>query len=188
MAWVWSFGIKFNCLEDCEQVKATINKVTLSDKTEINLSKYISYKNEDTSLKECTLHFMLENMQVAGNQKLLSYPFYYEIRDTFYKFLLDMKVNFSEALFEFEGADRIAYDEIIDHINQHGIGEILNSDNSADLKVSDTIYQNKRLLDGLVLSNEKFVRLNKEYSKFFKPFKSGYYWLPLIKHPDSADL
>lgn len=179
MAFVWSFGIKFNCLEDAENAKSTINKIILSDKTQIALYKEISYKDGDTTLKECTLDLMAENMELAGNQKLLSYPFYYEIRDAFYQFLLNIEINYSMALFEFEGADKITHADIIDDINQYGLGEILNSNNCVDLKVSDTIYQSKRILDGLVLSNEELVKLKKEYSELFVPFKSGYSWLPI---------
>lgn len=179
MAFVWSFGIKFNCLEDAEKTKSKINKIILSDKTEIALYKGISYKDGDITLRECTLDLMAENMQIAGNQKLLSFPFFYEIRDTFYQFLLDKEINFTMALFEFEGADRIAHEDIINDINQYGLGEILNSDNCVDLKVSDSIYQNKRILDGLVLSKEKLEKLKKEYSELFEPFKTGYYWLPI---------
>lgn len=185
MAFVWSFGIKFNCLEDAEKAKSAINNIILSDKTEVGLYKGISYKDGDINLNECTLDIMAENMQIAGNQKLLSYPFYYEIRDAYYNFLLNTE-NFTMALFEFEGADRIAHEDIINDINQYGLGEILNSDNCIDLKVSDTIFQSKRILDGLVLSNENLRKLKKEYSELFEPFKSGYYWLPIKTAANSS--
>ena len=183
MAFVWSFGIKFNNFEDAEKAKSLIEKVILSDGIEIEMYKGITYEKGDLSQKECTLELMLHNMQISGNQKLLSYPFYYEIRDFFYQFLYDLKIDFCMALFEFEGADWIAHQKIIEYINEYGVGEIMNSDNFIDLKVSDTIHQNKRVFDGLVLSNEKLGKLKKEYSELFEPFKSGYYWLPIKKQP-----
>ena len=179
MAHVWSFGIKFNNLESSEKAKSTIDKVILSDGTEIGIYKMITYENGDSSLKECTLELMVHNMQVAGNQKLFSFPYYYEIRHFYYQILIDLEIDFCMALFEFEGADRIAHEDIINDINLYGLGEILNSDTCVDLKVSDTIYQSKRILDGLVLSNEKLRKLKKEYADFFEPFKPGYYWLPI---------
>ena len=66
--------------------------------------KYITYENGNLNLTECTLELMLHNMQVSGNQKLLSFPFFYEIRDFFYQFLRDLDIDFCEALFEFEGS------------------------------------------------------------------------------------
>ncbi len=179
MAFIWSFGIKFKNLEDAEAVKSQIDKIPLSDGTEVGLYKSIVYQNGDLSLKECTLDLFPHDMQVAGNQKLLSFPFYYEIRDYFYQFLQNLKIDFDAALFEFEGADRIAHNDVVEDINQYGVGEIYNSNNHADLMVSNSIYQNKRILDGLVLSKENFEKLKDEYSNFFEPFKHEYYWLPI---------
>jgi len=179
MAFVWSFGIKFNNIEDAEKAKTKIDKIILSDGTEIGLYNHITYQNGDSSLKECTLELMLHNMQLAGNQKLFSFPYYYEIRDFFYQFLYNLKIDFIMALFEFEGADKIAHEDIVEDINLYGLGEILNSNNCVDLRISDSIYQTKRILDGLVLSNEKLEDLKTEYVKSFEPFKSGYSWLPI---------
>ncbi|WP_438966717.1 hypothetical protein [Flavobacterium sp.] len=179
MAFVWSFGIKFNGIEDAEKVKSQIDNIILSDGTEIGIYKHITYENGNLNLTECTLELILHNMQVSGNQKLLSFPYFYEIRDFFYQFLRNLDIDFCEALFEFEGSDRIAHENLIEYINQYGIGEIVNSDNFADLKVSSTIYQSKRILDGLVLSKENFEKLKNEYSEYFEPFKNGYYWLAI---------
>jgi hypothetical protein len=179
MAFIWSFGIKFKSIEEAEKAKSKIDTIILSDGTEVGIHKGITYQNGNLSLKECTLDLWLHHMQVAGDQKLLSFPYYYEIRDFYYQFLRDLEIDFNMALFEFEGADRIAHNNLIENINEDGIGAILNSDNCANLQVSDTIYQSKRILDGLVVSEENLGNLKKEFSGLFVPFKPGYYWLPL---------
>lgn len=179
MAFVWSCGIQFNTLVDAEKAKNEIGNITLSDGSSVELYKEIISVDVKQETRSYTLCLMAHQMQIAGNENLLSFPFYYEIRDFFYHFIYKLKNDFNLALFEFEGADRIAFDNVIQWINEYGLGEILNSDTCPDLKVSESVFQEKRLLDGLIISDKMRENLKEEYLNFFVPYKKGYFWLPL---------
>lgn len=181
MAFVWSCGIQFNSFKDAEKAKDKIDKITLSDGSIIGVYKEILCKEFQFSPNHYTLCLMAHQMQIAGDKKLLSFPYFYEVRDTFYHFIHNLDIEFNLALFEFEGADKIAFDDTFHLINNYGIGQILNSNTCPELRVSDTIFQEKRLLDGLVISDKMKKELKVEYSKFFEPYKKGYSWLPVKK-------
>jgi hypothetical protein len=173
MAFVWTLGIEFKSFEEAEICSAKLDKVILSDASEIPLRKFNQRKN--SNIQKHIIMFMPENMQFAGNDKLISNPFFYDIFDQFYQFIFNLEMNFDVALFGLEGGDRIL-DDAVDYINEFGLGF---KSNNIDGYVKDGVGLGQNYFDGLVLSNDEFQRLRNIHRQNFEIFKPGYFWLPV---------
>jgi hypothetical protein len=116
---------------------------------------------------------------VTGDIKIASLPFFYEIRTILYKFLYDLDLKFNCAFFELEGADILNDNDIVNTLNEFGIGDIAKGDsNAASLIGGNPLdYDSKRLYDGLIVSDTVYNDINDK--SFFIEFKEGYMWLPV---------
>ena len=182
MAVIYTLGIEFKNFEDTEKCSTKLDKVILSDSSEIPLQKFIEKKNDDKNGQKHIIMFMPENMQIAGNKKLLSNPFFYDILNQFYQFIFDLEMDFEVALFGVEGGDRIL-DDVVEYINEFGTDF---KSNFIDGDVKNSIGLGENYFDGLVLSEQEFKRLDNKYRRNFQIFKPGYVWLPIKTTANSA--
>lgn len=79
--------------------------------------------------------------------------------------------------FEFEAADYLLNDNIIEDISNVGLGEIRQKDSNVPYFDSQN-YVPKRYYDGLVISDDEYKMIAIRYPEF-KLFKKGYVWLPI---------
>ena len=173
MGYFWSMGISFQNKELAEKCKTEIDSLVLSDNTLVGLGKYIS---ENKKLQTYILQIYPEGMEIAENEKLFSYPFFQEIRNQLYNFVLGLKIEYNIAFYEFEAADYLLNDDVIEDILSFGLGEIRMKQSNV-LYFDEENYIPKRYLDGLILSNNEYKKIAIRYPEF-KPYKDGYVWLP----------
>ncbi|MGX7666380.1 hypothetical protein [Flavobacterium pedocola] len=177
MGFYWSMGISFSDKQIAENCQATLKKINLSDGRIVNLySNILSQTNFDTQ-PDYVLEIFPEEMEIDGNRRNLEFPFFGEIRDQLFQFIKELKLDFKIAFCECEGADRVTNENIINWINEDGIGEIRNREVN-DLGFDPRNYIPKRYFDGLILSNNEYKRLKKQHIEF-EYFKDGYVWLPI---------
>jgi hypothetical protein len=81
--------------------------------------------------------------------------------------------------FEFEGGGQFIDEDIVTELNTYRIGEVQKGDpNAASLAGYDAnAFRSKRFLDGLIISNELFQKLDNTTG--FKKFNDSYMWLPI---------
>jgi hypothetical protein len=173
----YSFGITFNKLEDAEFCKLSFENydLQLSDSTIVDsriFTRECDYLLNDKKQFICVI--FPRGLELPNeNPKLLQAKYFYEIRDLLYKFLIQIKLEFNIAFFEFEGADFIQDNsplmEIEDYDNYYvGLNEYFGD--SQD-------FIQKKYLGGLVISTS-VIKANPLNFNGFEIFKIGYSWIP----------
>ena len=105
---------------------------------------------------------------------------YYTIRDFFYDYLRNVKVNFEFAHFELEAADYLICAE---HMT-NDIAFLMKNSSEGDKNVQKITgidkykFLSKRYIDGIVISSKNHSKLGKSQAEF-QFFKENYYWLPI---------
>ncbi len=181
MGYYYTLGINFNkrdLAEKCNQ-KVMNFEVKLSDNSIVEMKTYVYEEIFDNGEIRYQSHINPKGLEYGlGHRKLFSKPYFYEIRKKLYSFLIELDLEFNYAFYEFEGADFFLNENIVDYINEFGIGEVKEDSNASYMLNFDLeYYLPKRQLDGLVLS-EKLFNLLENKSNFVQ-FKNEYMWLPL---------
>ncbi len=177
MGFYWSMGISFSNKEIAENCQKTLKNIKLSDGRTVNLSSNILLQTNFDIQPDYVLEIFPEEMEIDGNRRNLAFPFFSEIREQLLQFIKELKLDFKIAFCECEGADRVTNENIINWINEEGIGEIRDSEPN-DTHFDQKNYIPKRYFDGLILSNKEYERLKNQHIEF-EYFKDGYVWLPI---------
>ena len=177
MGYFWSMGISFMDKETAEICQAKLRKIVLSDGSIVNLHSYILLQTSFDIEPDYVLEIYPENMEIDGKRDNLNFPFFREINKQLLQIIKELKYDFQIAFFEFEGADKVTNENIINSINEDGIGQIRHKEVN-DIYFDPKNYIPKRYFDGLILSNKEYERLNKKHIEF-EYFKDGYKWLPI---------
>ena len=181
MGYFYSLGVNFDnrdLAEDCNQ-KIKSFEIKLSDNTIVEVETYIYEEKLTNGKTRYQSQIFPKGLECGkGSIKLFSKPYFYEIRKKLYSFLNQLDLEFNYAFYEFEGADYFLDEDVVQEINEFGIGEIKQDTNAAFMLNFDVeYYLPKRQFDGLVLS-EKLYNLLEDKSNFVE-FKSKYMWLAL---------
>ncbi|WP_291133261.1 hypothetical protein [Flavobacterium sp. UBA7682] len=173
MGYFWSMGISFKNKELAEQCETEIDSLILSDNTFVGLKKYVE---QNEKLQTYILGIYPEGMEIAESEKLFSYPFFQEIRNQLNNIVLNLEIEYNIAFYEFEAADYLLNEDIVEDISNYGLGEIRERDFNV-LYFDEEHYIPKRYFDGLILSNDEYKKIAMAYPEF-EPYKKGYVWLP----------
>ena len=149
----------------------------LSDGRFVKLKSNIQLQTSFDSAADYVVEIFPSEMEVDGKRKNLGYPFFGEIKRHLLELVKNSDFNFDIAFFEFEAADRVTNENIINWINKIGIGEIRQSEPN-DQYFDARSYVPKRYFDGLILSRKEFEKLDIKYPEF-EDFKNNYFWLPI---------
>jgi hypothetical protein len=181
MGWFYTLGINFNDRELAEVCNQKIMnfEIKLSDNTIVEIATYIYEEKLIDGISRYQSQILPKGLEYGlGNRKLLSKPYFYEIRNKIYSFLIELDIEFNYAFYEFEGADTFLDENIIEYLNEVGIGEVKKDINASSmLSFDDDYYLPKRYFDGLIISEKLFNLL--ENKSNFEVFKEKYMWLPL---------
>ncbi|MWB94190.1 hypothetical protein GON26_07435 [Flavobacterium sp. GA093] len=169
MGYFWSMGISFKNIELAEQANSNIGNLILSDNTFVALKKHIVF---NAKLKTHVLTIYPEGMEFGDGKKLFSHPFFQDIKVQLNDIVLNLETDFNIAFFEFEAADYLEHDDIVEDILTLGLGEIKMSDPNSPY-FEEEYYVAKRYYDGLILSNDEYKKIAVRYPQF-KYFKNGY--------------
>ena len=177
----YSFGITFSTSKEADNCKSLFENYdfSLSDSTIINSRLFVNQCDYSLNNNEqfiCSI--FPEGLELPGaNPKLLQAKYFYEIRNMFYQFLLNLNLKFNIAFFEFEGADFIQdnnplliiqdYDDYYVSINEYFTGLYKDED-----------FIQKKYLGGLVIS-ESLDNKNNLNIDAFENFKIGYKWISI---------
>lgn len=190
MGYFYSLAISFDSINDAEECLVEFKKANLllSDFTVVDCaSSIVESCYSDNKLKQYICNIRPKGMGDAEtNKKLFERPYFYEIRDHIYQFLFQLQLPYNYALWEAEATDRILTDDLETDLRRDGIGGHygLGKDEVGDPNASyfsgfgSNYYEDKRYLDGVVISESKFPRIRVECPGF-EEFKSGYNWLPV---------
>ena len=185
MGLYYSLGVIFDEKTQAESFLKDLSqqKIVLSDSTVVQAHGYLSETVFiNVTEQKSVVQFFLDGLEIGSlsDKKLFSKPFFYEIRDSLYNFLLSTNYNFSHAFYELEGADKLLTDDLQSEILHDGIGEIDIGDKNAGRcsGKSPEYFYSKRLLDGLIVSDYKYPNVQIDFPEF-REFKKGYSWLPI---------
>ncbi|MDR6404610.1 MULTISPECIES: hypothetical protein [Chryseobacterium] len=189
MGWYYSFGIIVENEKIALEYKREFpQNIILSNSNIVKISSYI---NKVVDSDHYTIQFSpigLGTDKAQGRDILFDKPYFYEIRDFFYKELFSLNINFKIALFELEAGDYLGENVVIEELNAKEVHEIaygFQYISNGDANASNISWKNppeyyiaKRYLDGLILNKNEFDSLTKNTSEF-QLFKENYYWLPI---------
>jgi len=184
MAYSYSLGVIFNTEIQAKDFKSQFEKqkFQLNDLTDIEITIYLSntvYDNSD--YQHFAINCFVNDLSYPnGDSQLFKSQNFYRIRDLMYDFLINYKGDFNYALYELEGADKILTDEMKTELETYGIGKTENGDKNASYcsQNAPEYYYSKRILDGLIISESIYPKIQIDFPEFTK-FKKGYYWLPV---------
>lgn len=179
----YSFGITFNTLQDADNCKLlfTNHNLQLSDSTIVSSRILIGeceYMLGDKKQFVCAI--FPNGLELPNaNLKFLQPKYFYEIRNSFYKFLSEIDIEFNFAFFEFEAADFIQDNnpllEFKNYENYYaGINEYFDGLYNAD------DFLQKKYLGGLVIA-KPLIESSSLNPDEFDYFKNGYLWIPVAR-------
>ena len=180
MGYFYSLGVNFNERELAEKCNQKVKnfEIKLTDDSIVEVNTYVYEEKLIDGKFRYQSQIFPEGMQCStGNRKLLSKPYFYEIRNKLYSFLYELDMEFNYAFYEFAGADCFLDEDVVEQINKFGIGTTEKDKNASFMGFFNVdYYLPKRHLDGLILSERMFSNIEDKNS--FEEFKNKYMWLP----------
>jgi len=185
MSLLYDFALGFTNKEKRDRFKIVFHptEIELSDNSSVLLRYYNdAYPNNNGWF----IGVGIEGMEIPRiNEKLFETPYYYEIRNFFYRHLLNIGEDFDYAFLGYEAADMFGTWDIRDDLfgfRAYYLGDAppVNGDSTAQYMSAlkpENYYAPCAWYDGLVVSEEIYQLTGKLPA--FVPFKPGYYWKPI---------
>ena len=181
----YSLRITFTNEEDAEFCSEEFynQKIVLPDGSLVELFPNV-YEHADNRKMTDKLYILSVSINGLGNVgidlNLFKTSNFYTVRDFFYQYLKDIKMDFKFAHFELEAADYLmCAEDMTDDIaflmkNSSVVDE--NAQKVTGIGTSE--FLSKRYIDGFIISLKNYNKLKDGRSEFLI-FKPDYFWLPL---------
>ncbi len=182
----YSLGITFNNEKDanfcCSEFQN--QKITLPNGNFVKLFPSVSEHADNNKLKE-KLYVLYVLVNGLGNVdidlSLFEISNYYTIRDFFYQYIKNLKVDFEFTHFELEAADYLMCAEDM----TDDIAFLIKNSSEGDENLQKVTgidkfkFLSKRYIDGIVIHSKNYNKLTTNTQSEFQNFKPNYYWLPI---------